>query len=215
MMKAVDIYKPNIKTNCGIMVRSQPEVIIADTLYDRKIKFEYEKRLELDEQTVHPDFYLTDYNIYMEYFGLMYRKDYKKSTERKLLMYKENNITCIELFEASKFRLIQTLSYELNKLQHYFGRGQYRYVGELPIFIKICKQKKETRIKRITRKNPQWSYLEDCMIFLNRDINENINILTRFMRRKRDTVEERIQQLVDQEFKINFSGISGIQKSLE
>lgn len=69
-------------TKSGIKVRSKIEKIIADIYHDLGIKFEYEKKLKFPKSqnpsesfTVYCDFYLTDYGVYHEHFGLE-DKDY-------------------------------------------------------------------------------------------------------------------------------------------
>ena len=89
----VDEYgNRDVKTANGMFVRSQQEKIIYDELYSRGVKFEYEKtEFYKDEngetKELHPDFYLTDYNLYIEHWGYENTKD-KKYIEEKA--YKEN-----------------------------------------------------------------------------------------------------------------------------
>ena len=56
-------------------VKSYGELEIANFLYENNIKYEYEKEYPVDTRTkdfsqYYPDFYLTDYDIYIEYFGI-------------------------------------------------------------------------------------------------------------------------------------------------
>lgn len=61
-------------------VRSLEEVSIANYLYLNRINYEYEKVYPYDDEKnnrklYRPDFYLPDYNIYIEHFGIT--RDYK------------------------------------------------------------------------------------------------------------------------------------------
>lgn len=57
------------------IVKSYEELIIANYFYINGIKYEYEKTYEVDlandeHRAYHPDFYLPDYHIYLEHFGI-------------------------------------------------------------------------------------------------------------------------------------------------
>jgi len=71
------------KTKSGIRVRSKIEKIIADFLFDQGIRFVYEPIVNLGGFYVMPDFYLVDYEIFIEHFGLE-NQEYKASAEAKL-----------------------------------------------------------------------------------------------------------------------------------
>ena len=93
----VDEYgNRDVKTANGMYVRSQQEKIIYDELYSRGVKFEYEKTAFYKDENgevkeLHPDFYLTDYNLYIEHWGYENTKDKKYISEKayKEKIYKE------------------------------------------------------------------------------------------------------------------------------
>lgn len=63
------------KTVKGEVVKSYGEMLIANFLYQNNINYEYEKQYEFDTSDgehgqYYPDFYLTDYNLWIEYFGV-------------------------------------------------------------------------------------------------------------------------------------------------
>lgn len=65
---------PPITLN-GEYVKSYGELDIANYLYQNQIRYEYEASYKFDTNTAeygqyHPDFYLPDYDIYIEYFGI-------------------------------------------------------------------------------------------------------------------------------------------------
>lgn len=100
----------------GETVKSIEEVIIANFLYLNGVKYEYEKNYPYEtnekyKKTYQPDFYLNDYNIYIEHFGIT--KDYKAPwlppvEETKYIegIYWKRN-----LHKANKTKLIETYSY--------------------------------------------------------------------------------------------------------
>ncbi len=74
-VEEIDDYRKNYPAifHCkdGHYVRSAYEKIIDDTLYDNKIRHEYERKYKaVDGNTYYPDFYITDFNLFIEYFGV-------------------------------------------------------------------------------------------------------------------------------------------------
>ena len=77
----------------GRKVRSRAEALISNFFYNNKIRSVYEKTVYYDEEgkskTLHPDFYLPDYNLYIEYCELsnkpyLKKKEYTQSVYKKL-----------------------------------------------------------------------------------------------------------------------------------
>jgi len=86
-------------------VRSNAERIIADYFTKNNIRYEYEREVRGRKmRTVHPDFYLPDYNIYVEYWGLVDADDEKVKTQyirnmkRKMAQYHNNGIKFISIY---------------------------------------------------------------------------------------------------------------------
>jgi DNA helicase-4 len=67
-LEEIELRK-RLSTLKGELVRSIDERYIADFLYIHGIKYEYEKRYELASYPYDPDFYLIDYDIYLEHFA--------------------------------------------------------------------------------------------------------------------------------------------------
>jgi hypothetical protein len=68
-----ETHKP-YQTRAGVRVRSRAEYIIATKLEDANLAFEYEPRLAYRDEVgqtrfIHPDFYLFEHNLYVEYWG--------------------------------------------------------------------------------------------------------------------------------------------------
>lgn len=113
-----------VRTLDGHYVKSYPESIIDDILYELRIVHCYEKKvpIDLDEKTVTCDWFIPVLNnrsgIYIEYWG-MNTKDYLINKERKRKAYKENNIPLIEIEKddyLDKQGLQDRLLCEINKL---------------------------------------------------------------------------------------------------
>ena len=67
--------KNPLKTYQGEIVKSKQELLIANYLFTHGIKYQYETRYpfpteDVDHRPYHPDFYLVDYDIYYEHFGI-------------------------------------------------------------------------------------------------------------------------------------------------
>lgn len=57
-------------------VKSYEELVIANFLFTNGINYEYERVYEVDTSTPEkrqytPDFYLTDYGVYLEHYGMV------------------------------------------------------------------------------------------------------------------------------------------------
>ena len=71
----VSSLKQDKRTIQGERVRSLEEVTIANFLYLHGVRYEYEKKYPFDtgdsyKKTYRPDFYLVDYDVYLEHFGV-------------------------------------------------------------------------------------------------------------------------------------------------
>lgn len=90
-VKILDQYG-NLTIECddGRKVRSRAEALISNFFYNNKIRSVYEKTIYYDEdgesKTLHPDFYLPDYELYIEYNEIK-KKSYLKSKEYTMSIY--------------------------------------------------------------------------------------------------------------------------------
>lgn len=78
-------------TSVGIFVRSKGEVIIANELTHKKLKWIYEKEINIKNIRMLPDFtiILDGKEFYWEHFGIWNDADYRKNAEEKINKYKE------------------------------------------------------------------------------------------------------------------------------
>ena len=85
--------------------RSKAEVQIARLLDREGIAFRYEHPLAvIDRQRTriwYPDFYLPEYGMIIEYFGMNDDPGYRKRTEHKMQVYRETGIEGVFLTEES------------------------------------------------------------------------------------------------------------------
>lgn len=84
----------------GHKVRSKSERIIDDYLFENKISHAYEKVLDVDgteEHEIKPDFYLNDYDAYLEHWGYDEKENprYGKIKRYKLDIYEKMGLTII------------------------------------------------------------------------------------------------------------------------
>jgi hypothetical protein len=101
----------------GEQVKSIGEKTIADYLCGKGIRYYYESpAYTLDRQFISkPDFYLPDYDVYLEYWGMLEvanprkRAEYVESMNWKLDKYARNNIKIISLYQEDLDDLNKTL----------------------------------------------------------------------------------------------------------
>lgn len=89
-------FKAEYRTKSGHFVRSRAEVIIADWLYSEYICFAYEKRVPIIED-MYCDFYLPKEKIYIEFWGYEEDSKYLDRKNKKLKLYKDNDLNLIEI----------------------------------------------------------------------------------------------------------------------
>jgi hypothetical protein len=107
-------------TKSGIKVRSKIEKIIADFYHSLGIKFEYEKKIRFPKMknlkeyyTVYCDFYLPDYGVFHEHFGLE-DKDYLDKKEIKKNAFKRFKMKFIYTEEEDENNIEEAI---INKLK--------------------------------------------------------------------------------------------------
>lgn len=102
----------NFRTLNKEEVKSYGEIEIANYLFMNGVKYIYEEPYEVNTSTgehaqYRPDFYLPDYKIYIEYYGIdksgntapyIDKKEYTQSIHWKRALHKENRTIIIELF---------------------------------------------------------------------------------------------------------------------
>jgi DNA helicase-4 len=95
----------------GEKVKSVEELTIANFLYLNGIKYEYEKAYPHGATVYRPDFYLNDYDIYLEHFGVDENNKAKWLTPFNEQKYIEEIEVKRETHKTHNTKLIETYSY--------------------------------------------------------------------------------------------------------
>jgi hypothetical protein len=112
----VELQK-KIRTKDGTWVQSDGERMIADILSAENIRYRYDERFRiLDGYAIRPDFYLPEFDVYIEYWG-MDTADYKIGMLKKQKLYQQQAKKLISLTPADKPRMRQTLLAKLETLK--------------------------------------------------------------------------------------------------
>lgn len=133
--KSQDSHKEELcRTADGHYVKSNPESIIDDILYDLRIVHCYEKKVPInaDEQTITSDWFIPvldgRHGIYVEYWG-MNTAEYLENKQRKRKAYKDHDIPLIEIEKDDyndRHGLSDRLVSEINALaERYFRIKDY------------------------------------------------------------------------------------------
>lgn len=110
----VELQK-TIRTRDGTLVQSDGERMIADFLVKNGIDYRYDERIRIiDGQAVRPDFYLPEFDVYIEYWG-MNTTDYKIGMLKKKKLYQQQGKRLISLHYEDKPRLRDVLREKLCK----------------------------------------------------------------------------------------------------
>ena len=155
-------------------VKSNEELIIANYLFTNGINYEYERPYEIETGTIDkrqytPDFYLPEYNVYLEHFGIdksgktpQYDKEteakYLRSIEWKRQIHRHYGTKCIEtysyefdegtIFEHLKSRLEKSgvvfhplTQSEIYNVLHYIyaGRDFSSFFNLIMTFVSLYK----------------------------------------------------------------------------
>ena len=105
------ITNEELRALSGDKVKSYEELDIANFLYLQGVNFEYEKRYPYVKEKYEPDFYLTDYDIWLEHFGIdknnntapyINKNDYIVQMENKRVWHQKYNTTLIETYSWMK-----------------------------------------------------------------------------------------------------------------
>jgi hypothetical protein len=101
-------FKPNTKksrkkTVCkdGHIVDSASEAILDNFFSDNSIQHQVHVRYPRGKMI--SDFYLTEFNVYVEFFGMASRKRYKQKMQRKRLFFEKCNLRVIEVLPDDLF----------------------------------------------------------------------------------------------------------------
>lgn len=92
-------FPPTIRASDGHMVRSRGEAMIDAFFYEKRIVHAYERLVPV-EQAMYCDFYLPDYDLYIEFWGMESNPKYSQRKEKKLEIYRQNGLKLLEVKDA-------------------------------------------------------------------------------------------------------------------
>lgn len=108
----------SIVAQAGTLVQSDGERLIADWLAAHNIAYRYDERYRiLSGHAIRPDFYLPEFDLYIEYWG-MDTADYKIGMLKKQQLYQQEGKRVISLYPADKPRLDSVLRAKLVLFGH-------------------------------------------------------------------------------------------------
>ncbi len=111
---AVELNK-TIRAADGTLVQSDGERVVAEFLTERGIAFRYDERFRIVEGfAMRPDFYLPEFDLYIEYWG-MDTADYKIGMLKKQKLYQQEGKRVISLHFRDKPQLREILAEKLAK----------------------------------------------------------------------------------------------------
>ncbi|MBI5526217.1 MAG: HEAT repeat domain-containing protein [Deltaproteobacteria bacterium] len=104
-----------IRARDGTLLQSDGERLIADWLHAQKIAYRYDERIRIVEgYAIRPDFYLPEFDVYIEYWG-MDTTDYKIGMLKKTKLYQQEGKRLISLSFQEKDRLADLLREKLGR----------------------------------------------------------------------------------------------------
>lgn len=146
-------------------VKSYEELIIANYLFLNGINYEYEKKYVFDEN-YNPDFYLTEYDIYLEHFGINKNGRCPQLSEWEELNYLDTIKWKRKLHVIKNTKLLETYSY-------YFKEGII--IQKLESMLKTAGVKFNkvdyNKVYEATIKNNQREEFKSFIELINKFIN--------------------------------------------
>ena len=107
-----------IRARDGTLVQSHGERIIAEWLDREGITYRYDERFRIiDGCAIRPDFYLPEFDVYIEYWG-MDTADYKIGMLKKQKLYQQQGKHLVSLYFQDKPRLAELLRRKLSCYMH-------------------------------------------------------------------------------------------------
>ncbi|TFF87211.1 MAG: helicase IV [Promethearchaeota archaeon] len=98
----------------GDTVKSRGEVMIDNLLTKLDINHIYEKRIQVKGNPIKCDWYLTDYDIYIEYWG-GFDKEYLKRKKQKIKLYKKGILNLVSIEDIDLKNIYKNLPEKLSE----------------------------------------------------------------------------------------------------
>lgn len=107
-------FPPTIRASDGHMVRSRAEAMIDAFFYEQRIVHSYERLVPV-EDAMYCDFYLPDFDLYIEFWGMESNPKYKSRKTKKLEIYRQNGLKLLEVKDEHINNLDDFLTAQLVK----------------------------------------------------------------------------------------------------
>ncbi len=117
----------------GEVVRSEAEASIADWFTRRGIQYQYEPPLMdgliLKKARFYADFFLPQFNTYVEYWGLAYKESqYMQKMRYKMDYYRSRGLRLVSIYPNNLSNLDSLLKQELGRLSSYCTKCGQLYI---------------------------------------------------------------------------------------
>lgn len=100
----------------GTVVQSDGERIIAEELAAMGLSFRYDNRFRIVKgYAIRPDFYLPEFDVYVEYWGMEDNLDYRIGMMEKQKLYQQAGKRLVSLYASEKPRLREVLREKLGR----------------------------------------------------------------------------------------------------
>ena len=111
-------YPAEYRCDNGIYVRSLSELCIANWFYANSIGFEYERAVFFpkSKEQAHSDFYLPDYHVHIEFWGMTNDAGYEKYKLWKEANYVANGIPFLSFYHSDLKNFRERFEAELRRL---------------------------------------------------------------------------------------------------
>lgn len=100
----------SVRTSSGIRVRSKAERRIAELLDSCCIPYRYEHPITIDGIKLHPDFFLPNEDVYIEFWGMPRYGKYYRTMKKKKHLYSKHGIKVIHLYPKDMSKLEKRLA---------------------------------------------------------------------------------------------------------
>ena len=108
-------FQPTLSTTSGTTVRSQYEKRCVAYFEANQIQYQYEPVLLLEGRQYRPDFFLPEYNLFVEICGYNHMPHYRDRIAQKKQVYDKYRIRVLFLHYAGKGSLEKLLHKELSR----------------------------------------------------------------------------------------------------
>ena len=105
--------EPAWPTTAGVKVRSHYEQTCADYLHNNRVRFQYEPLILLGGRQFRPDFYLPDFNLFLEICGYGHMPYYRGRITHKKQVYRRHQLHAVFINYNGRGSLTKLIRAEL------------------------------------------------------------------------------------------------------